>query len=572
MTGVLQHEFSGSLRGRVELIINRRDTDAVLAPTPVLGGIVPAEHPDNVYGVPLEIAGRPLDTGDRVLSTEADSTRVVAGLEGELEQWNWSADVLWSSVDSDTLRQNGVLSDRYYAALAGMGGETGDQWYSPFGAMPQNAPELIDWMTTDSRYGAKQTESALELAADTSFGQLPGGPIGLALGAQYREQALDEYADAIERSGQVAGGSQVTQVNADRDVMAAYAELKLPLTDALEAQLAVRYDDYSDFGNSTNPKIGLAWHLTDTFMLRGSYATSFRPPTFTELFNPETLGAGFYQDVERCEVTGAALDCAQREYPQRNVGNDQLQPEEGESVYLGLLARPGFGLDLELAYWRFEHSDRIIMLNPQLVLDAQGDFGITRQPPSAEDIALGIPGPITQVTVTFVNSDKLLTSGWDAAARWRTTTDSDTQWGVDLVYTYVDRYELVEARAGSAEAGVNFAGQYFNGEFGIPEHRGNLSGNWQHGAHSATAMINYIGDYEGPYDVAGTNGPEPWIVDDWTTLDLQYAFRFNSDRTLLRLGCRNCTDEAPPVTFNYLGDGLYDYRGALWYGRVEYHF
>ena len=57
-----------------------------------------------------------------------------------------------------------------------------------------------------------------------------------------------------------------------------------------------------------------------------------------------------------------------------------------------------------------------------------------------------------------------------------------------------------------------------------------------------------------------------------TTLDLQYSYLFGNDSTELRLGCRNCTDEAPPVTFNFLGEGLYDYRGAIVYLRLQHHF
>jgi len=64
----------------------------------------------------------------------------------------------------------------------------------------------------------------------------------------------------------------------------------------------------------------------------------------------------------------------------------------------------------------------------------------------------------------------------------------------------------------------------------------------------------------------------PLIVDDQTTLDLQYLHLFGNQRTVIRLGCKNCLDEDPPVTFNNQGVGLYDYRGAMVYARVRHHF
>ncbi|MEJ2384218.1 MAG: TonB-dependent receptor [Xanthomonadales bacterium] len=571
---VVTHDFDTGVTGRIEVLYSHRKNRALLAPSPVIGGLIPANHPNNPYGALLEIAGRPLDTGNRIFDTSADTYRVVAGLEGAWKDWAWSADLLLSGNQTDTDRLNAVYSDRYYAALAGSGGPSGDQWYNPFGAHPSNDPELIDWMTTRTRFGADSEENALDLEASTFFGALPGGAVGFAAGLQYREQSLDEFADEVERSGQLAGGSQITQITADRDILAAYAEFKLPLLSTVEAQLAVRYDEYSDFGSSTNPKMALAWRPGDAWLFRASYGTSFRPPTFTELFNPETFNSGFYEDVERCEVTGAPADCAQREYPVRDTGNPELEPESGESTLFGVVWSPGFldGFDLEVDYWRFEHSDRIVQLDPQLILDAKNNDGVTRLPPSAEDIALGIPGPIVELTRTYLNSDRLVTSGVDVSGRYLWQSRTGMRFDTTLMYTYVGDYTLKDAAVGSRESGINFAGRHYNLEFGIPRHRGNLNINWQNGAHGMAANVRYTGDYEGAFDVTIDGASRPHIVDAYTTLDLQYTYQFGADATRIRLGCRNCFDNDPPDTFLYLGEGLYDYRGAMVYTRLEHHF
>jgi len=572
----VRHTFSPTLSARLDLFLGRRDNLAQLAPTPVLGGFVPADHPNNSFAVALDHAARPIDIGNRQFETRADTFHLVAGIDGRWARWDWSADILLTGNDTETTRRNALFTDRYRAALIGQGGPDGNLYYNPFGAMPQNDPALIDWLTTSTRFGADTRERALEVDGSRFLGKLPGGPIGLAIGFQIRDQELDEFADDIERSGRLAGGSQITEIDADRDILAAYAELSLPLHPTLEAQLALRFDDYSDFGSTVNPKVALAWRPSDNWLLRTSYSTSFRPPTFTELFNPRVENSGLFVDVERCQATGERPDCAPFEYPVIDVGNADLDPEQGESFFAGVVWSPGFvgGLDLEAAYWRFEHTDRIIRLNPQLILDVSGSEGVTRASPSPEDSALGIPGRIAELVRTFRNSDELVTSGIDLSARYAIPTASAGRFDLSASYTFIDDYILEEALIGSAQAGVNFAGKHFNREFAIPRHRGNLGLRWQRGDHAFAATVHYIGGYEDIFNLfeGGIETVTPHHVDSHATLDLQYSLLINTQRTRLRLGCRNCFDRKPPVTFNFFGEGLFDYRGAMVYSRLEHRF
>jgi iron complex outermembrane receptor protein len=164
-----------------------------------------------------------------------------------------------------------VLLSRYQQALLGLGGPGGNLWYNPFGAQPQNDPAVIDWMRTDAKASDSSGEYSLDLLFSRIFGALPGGPVGVALGAQYREQELDQWADPNLVSG--ALGVTHEPVSADRDILSVYTEFSLPLLDSLEAQLALRYEDYSDFGSTTNPKIALRWQPFASLMHRGSYST-----------------------------------------------------------------------------------------------------------------------------------------------------------------------------------------------------------------------------------------------------------------------------------------------------------
>ena len=87
------------------------------------------------------------------------------------------------------------------------------------------------------------------------------------------------------------GGSTPDVPKQTRDVWAVYAEVNIPIVKNLEVDVAVRYDDYQDVGNTTNPKVSVRWQPVQQLLLRGSYGTGFRAPSLLELFQPFQFGA-----------------------------------------------------------------------------------------------------------------------------------------------------------------------------------------------------------------------------------------------------------------------------------------
>ena len=70
---------------------------------------------------------------------------------------------------------------------------------------------------------------------------------------------------------------------------AAYAEVLVPVFDRFELTGAIRVDDYTGFGTTTNPKVSVKFEPVDWAMVRGSYNTGFRVPTFNQIFNGATV-------------------------------------------------------------------------------------------------------------------------------------------------------------------------------------------------------------------------------------------------------------------------------------------
>jgi outer membrane receptor protein involved in Fe transport len=128
------------------------------------------------------------------------------------------------------------------------------------------------------------TEESADLIVNGRVTALPAGNIGLAAGVSYRTEDLDAM------TAQTPSDVVMTQ-GEHRHIAAAFGELyvpivgrenQIPLVEALELSAAVRRDHYSDFGSTTNPRIGLRWAVWKDLSFRASYGKSFRAPSAAE--------------------------------------------------------------------------------------------------------------------------------------------------------------------------------------------------------------------------------------------------------------------------------------------------
>jgi len=526
---------------------------------------VPADHPGNPFGTDGLMYSDLIDAPHRRYVNESTAWRVVIGLEGMWDGWDWRLSGLLSENEVEKDFLNEVYADRYQLALLGMGGPNGDSWYDPFGFGTQNDAAVLDWLLDDTSRRDSTCERSIDLLLRRRFGALPGGPAGIAAGLQYREQELDQAVDDNFYLLDIGLGTEHDPLAAEREIAAAYVEFSLPLLESLEAQLALRYEDYSDFGSTTNPKVALRWQPLPSLVFRGSWATSFKPPSFLELYEPLHGWWGRYTDTVRCEITGLPEDCVRRDYPAEGGGNTGLDPEDGESWFTGLIWQPRSlpGLEFQLDFWRFEHEGRIEWLSGQFVLDEGGSLGIVREPNEPD----GTPGRIVLVQESYVNIDKLVTRGFDTTVRYGWTTVRAGNFRVGLMHTYLDEWKLTET-ANDVMLNWNVAGDKLY--IPVPRNRANLNLSWHRGAHAATANIHYTGHYYNDENlwVDGMPTDQRMKISDHATLDLQYSHTFESLRNAtLRIGCNNVTDEDPPFHYWPSNEPMHDGRGRFWYLR-----
>ena len=578
MTASMWHEFSGGVTFFAELLANRSETSSIWAPSPIPFVFVPADHPDNPFGEDLSLRFRILDIGNRGFDTVAKTWRVVSGLGGGWGDWEWEAAFTASEAKSDDSRVNGVLAQEFQDAVLGMGGPNGDQYYNPFGLDTQNPQEVIDaFAISGTGTSVTNKEQTVDFQVSGNFGELSGGPVGAAFGGQFRHQSIDQTADPEELSGVISGSAGFEPIGANRDIYSLFAELVVPVLPSLEAQLAVRWDDYSDFGSTTNPKIGLGWRPREDLLVRATWGTSFRPPTFRELFAPFTSIIDFTGgDPFRCPVTGDFFDCRGNDAFAEFQGNPDLEPDEGETWLIGFAWEPSAapGLSIAVDYWAIEHRNRIVSTYDAYFdllenLPPENNPFVVRAPQTPEDIALGIPGPIIGFRDTYINADKVTTDGVDVniAYQWSTHRAGDFTSGI--TYTYLNSLKTGLSYQEAVVQAEQAGGYSFIA--GLPKNRGNFRLGWSMGAQGASMLLNYAGSFESKLNVV-VNDEEtdiPFVVDDYWQLDLQYNYIFHSLKDgQLRIGCINCLDTDPPkYNADVTNESFHEGRGAMVYVR-----
>ncbi len=218
--------------------------------------------------------------------------------------------------------------------------------------MPSGEPDLDDTYTQDQ----KQDEWSASLKANGTLFEVPGGRVGLAIGASHRSE---------DYSRKVAAWDFVEA--ADRKVDSAFAELHVPVVGRdnavtgirrLDVSLAGRYDDYSDFGSTTNPKVGISWSPVESLELRSSYSTSFRAPAAGRELSDSNKGT----DPLMFIYSFTAPD-GMGEVPIVNLfGSSKLVPEKSTNWTFGFTFRPAevAGLEIGATYYDISYTNRII--------------------------------------------------------------------------------------------------------------------------------------------------------------------------------------------------------------------
>lgn len=406
----------------------------------------------------------------------------------------------------------------------------------------------------------------IDTKGSTELGQLPGGPVGFALGVEYRHESLDDRPDPLAKSGQILGQG-ITETEGSRHQFAVFGELALPLTRTIEAQLALRNDKYSDFGNALTPKVGLKFKPTPEFLLRANWGRGFRAPTLPEI--SPSVATFFVQVIDG--VTGTI--------PQASgifAGNPGLQAEQSRSGTLGFVYEPTSNFNISVDWYEINWSNIVGSDSFQSIVN---NDAASRDPTTCTG---GDPrvirDPVTCTIVTILNNFRNLanvqTSGVDLDLRHNLNTTFG-KFTTRLIASYIGSFE---------EEGTNFAGSN-GGSNTYPRFKGNLSVNWDQGPWAVTGRVNYVhsyrqdlllGSFFTPQNSRFQTGTYPDKVPSYTTLDLFMRYSVTPKLTLTG-SILNVTNELPPYDPGFSTTYIYDFtqydlRGRQFRIGAQYKF
>ena len=517
----------------------------------------------NPFGTNATFAGNLQGLGTRNAEIESDTWRVLGGVRYGFGAWDLESAVGWSKNEVEANFTNRLSKVGVSAAF---GVPATPQPPTPISSgatynldAPLSTPNPGFLINVNRK--AESELKFIDTKATTEFGSLPGGPIGVAIGAEYKSEELADTPDPLALSGNVLGQGN-TATNATRDSYAAYVELALPLTKSLEAQAALRYDHYDDFGSTTNPKLGLKFKPTPEVLLRANWGRGFRAPTLVEI----TPSRGVFFVAVNDPFTGATNVQISGVF----TGNPNLQPEKSRSFTAGVVWEPTNSFNASVDVYDISWSNIVSFPSFQSVVNTNNPSVVIRLPPQPGQAF----GPIVTVLNGFINVFRTETRGVDLDLRHILRTN----WGrftSRLNTTYVAKFE---------EDGFDAAGRN-GGTNTIPRWRGFASLDWDQGPWTVTGRMNYIhsyyqdllaGSFFTPQDPRFQNGTYPTRVPSYTTFD---AFaRYNITANLSVSGSvLNIFNRVPPYDPGFDPTGNYDFsqydvRGTIYRVGVSYKF
>jgi iron complex outermembrane receptor protein len=442
----------------------------------------------------------------------------------------------------------------------------------------------LDFRTEDSlnaTYGAASPTSfdsgsliydQLVLGADFTR-QFEAGlyaPVNVAVGLEARRETYEIQAGQPESWNRgplggntaLAGGAQgfvgfqpSNEVDEDRTAVGVYLDVEAPVTEQFTVAGAVRFEDYSDFGNSTTGKISARYDFTPAFALRGSVSTGFRAPSLQQSYFTSTASVIQNGAVVETGTFPATSPVAAL------LGAEPLDAETSTNYTLGAVLRLG-DFDLTVDAYQIDIED-------QIVLSELINRNFSPQVAALLD-PLGV-----QAARFFLNGVETTTKGVDVVGRYRLNTETYGDWDFTVAANFND---VEVTRVPTSSSVLNPVPPLFvrsrieTIQQGTPDTKVSANADWSYGRWGLTARTTYYASVLQP----GTTAATDYSTGDKTVFDFEGRFQPN-DRITLALGVDNAFDEYPdavPEALNsngVLGFPYYSpfgFNGRFVYARV----
>ena len=525
--------------------------------------------------------------------------RLLQGLRGSMGDWDWDAAVLWSQAKS---KQNNSGRQSLTLLNEALALSTPDA-YNPFCGPNCNDESPF---TIDIVRGNSTSLYMFDFKASTpELFDLPAGPVGMLVGFESRKESYQDMRDpringqitytvpAGPKTGEtfpiisdIVNSSATPDSSGSRTTYSLFSELAIPVHETVDAQLAIRHEDSSDYGDATVGKFAIGWQPIDQVKLRYSASETFRAPALI-LVNEGFLGrSSSTTDHLLRYVAGDNIDDDNYSMQRVTEGNPGLQPELGENESIGIVLEPINNLIITMDKWSIETEDTVgifgmtnaILLDTLMRIEGgasecTGNPNVIRNSVPSEAVTwpsnLCPAGLVQQVLDYYVNTDTRLIEGMDTSIIYSIDTDYG-DFGLKLVNVH---YDTKNQEAGGDALILSQAGQPGGLLDGLAPVRGvdNLLGlngsiedkytmkmSWRKGPYEVLLSGTHWDEFYESAHVETIDGVrEMWVVDAMSMLNLTLGYKFKNDLRV-RLQVKNIEDERAPLadeTFSmYWGD------------------
>ena len=563
-------------------------------------------------GKKLRIDGWRPNTLPRIVNVDKDSYRFLAGLRGTTaSNWDWETALVYSKSESSDATSNRINLNALKTELNSTSSSAFNIYNPDFSA--NNSQNILAVINRDDE--SELTMFDVKLSNDNVF-DLPAGPVGALIGFEYREETYSDDRDPLldgtipfntdsslatnthpYRSA-VMGSSATEDVYGEKDVTSLFAEFQIPITDRINAQLALRHEDFSDSKSATVGKFALGYEVNNSLFFRASASTAFRAPNLVQVNQLRVARTGtridsvmqYVADVNNLPKSGTIGDY-DFTILRFSEGAKNLEPEESDNTSFGIVRTPEAfeGLTITLDAWEIEKENTIGLFgrNNNGVMDlllrlqagnsnCSGDIGnpaVSRDDLSdldSDELGYFAAAGLCPVGRSLVVKDEYLNmatrtiEGRDAVVYYdfetnlgdfaltyadsRTTTFEQTPTGsfntlqaaIDdgtlPSYTVLDGFGDLLGRDGNYERKSSFRVNYSKGDFGASVSALKIGSFYQ-------AKINKSSD--------GSR----WIIPSMTTVNasVYYKFEVMDKDARVKLGIKNINDKRAPLADGYNG-------------------
>jgi len=614
-------DLFGGTQWNTEWLFTRRETSSrgwrqffplTGGATALIPGFAYPNDPDFVTPVDSGVA-QPVMPYPSNSDIRVDYFYFATGLEGDFNfgnNWAWSLDTSYSYSDGDYVN-NVIVASRSGDIRFDANAPRVD-YFSPGILSGANMDQLIGAVGDVAKGNTVYDQFVLTAIATGDLFEVPAGPVGLAVGAEYRYFSIDDQPDELSKSGDLWGQSSALVTKGSDNVTEIFGEMEIPLlagvpfAEYVSLNASARAFDYDSSGSDWVWKTGLDWQVNPTLRLRGTKGTSYRAPALYELFLGDQTAFVGQLAIDPCVDWGESpnelirANCAADGIPPDFTGGTSsatvvsgggagvLEAETSDALTAGFILTPTFAnVSLAIDYFEIEVNDEVARLGGGAILG--GCYAAPVFPNAFCDLFNRFPADaatnalaIDTVQDSFLNVNRQTTKGVDATLRY----DHDFAFG-DLVFetqgtwVFEDIQELFDPELASG-----FDSNDRNGLIGRPKFVANGRLAFTRGDFTYNWGVNYIRrtsnepNVNTEFTYFGFPNAQRDVVAERAHIHSFSVFYRQPNWTLLA-GIDNAFNTAPPnVTAGAatrrgnipLGATQYPLRGRTGFVRLNYLF